>query len=81
MGGVRKSEGWTADTARKRPERPWSATTDNNGSVKAVSPRLTVCSVYQMHCVIAVSTAMLGQSTSFNTLDNRRGYSQRGGAN
>ena len=33
------SEGSTAETARKRPERPWTAATENNGSVKAVSPR------------------------------------------
>ena len=32
----RESEGSTAVTARKRP---WTAATENNGSVKAVSPR------------------------------------------
>ena len=35
-GRGRQSEGSTAETARKRPERPWTAA---NGSVKAVSPR------------------------------------------
>ena len=38
-GRGRKSDGSTADTARKRPERPWTAATENNGSVKVVSPR------------------------------------------
>ena len=58
-GGGRKSEGSTADTARKRPER--LDRRQNNGSVKAVSPR---------HCpatsAIAVSTAVLGQSHKDN---------------
>ena len=39
VGRGRQSEGSTAETARKRPERPWTAATENNGSVKAVSPR------------------------------------------
>ena len=58
-GGGRKSEGSTADTARKRLERPWIRR-QNNGSVKAVSPR---------HCAATsaprnyVSTAVLGRVT------------------
>ena len=40
VGRGRQSEGSTAETARKRPERPWTVDRrQNNGSVKAVSPR------------------------------------------
>ena len=49
-GGGRKSEGSTADTARKRPERPWTLT---------IAQRL-------VHRAIAVSTAVLGQSHKDN---------------
>ena len=52
--GEDESEGSTADTARLKT----GETVDrrqNNGSVKAVSPRLGV------HCAIAVSTAVLGR--------------------
>ena len=40
VGRGRQSEGSTAETLRKRPERPWTVDRrQNNGSVKAVSPR------------------------------------------
>ena len=54
----RKSEGSTADTARKRPERPWTATRTMEVLRRcpfAIAQRL-------VHCAIAVSTAVLGQS-------------------
>ena len=38
-GRGRKSEGSTADTARKRPERPWTAARTMEVLIKAVSPR------------------------------------------
>ena len=59
-GGGRKSEDSTADTARKRPERLWTAARTME-VLKAVSPR---------HCpatnATAVSTAVLGQSDKDN---------------
>ena len=58
-GGRRqKSEGSTADTARKRPERPWTAARTMEVLWRcplAIAQRL-------VHCAIAVSTAVLGQS-------------------
>ena len=63
MGGRgRKSEGSTADTARKRPERPW--TTARTMEVLRRCP----LSIAQrlVHCAIAVSTAVLGQSHKDN---------------
>ena len=61
-GGERKSEGSTADTARKRPQRPW--TTARTMEVLrrcplAIEQRL-------VHCAIAVSSAVLGQSHKDN---------------
>ena len=60
--GRRESEGSTADTARKRPERPWTAAR-TMGVLKrcplAVAQRL-------VHCAIAVSNAVLGQSHKDN---------------
>ena len=62
MGRGRKSEGSTAETARKRPERSW--TTARTMEVLrrcplAIAQRL-------VHCAIAVSTAVLGQSHKDN---------------
>ena len=57
-GRGRKSEGSTADTARKRPERPWTAARTMEVLRRcplAIAQRL-------VHCAIAVSTAVLGQS-------------------
>ena len=56
----RNSEGSTADTERKRPERPWTAARTME-VLKAVSPRY--CPATN---AIAVSTAMLGQSHKDN---------------
>ena len=50
-GRGRESEGSTADTARKRPERPWTA-----ARTMEVLWRL-------VHCAIAVSTVVLGRVT------------------
>ena len=58
VGRGRQSEGSTAETTRKRPERPWT-TTRTMEVLKwcplAIAQRL-------VHCAIAVSTAVLGQS-------------------
>ena len=56
------SEGSTADTARKRPERPWTAARTMEVLRRcplAIAQRLA-------HCAIAVSTAVLGQSHKDN---------------
>ena len=56
-GRGRKSEGSTADTARKRPERPWTAARTIEVLRRcplAIAQRL-------VHYAIAVSTAVLGR--------------------
>ena len=61
-GRGRKNEGSTADTARKRPERPWTAATTMEVLRRcplAIAQRL-------VHRAIAVSTAVLGQSHKDN---------------
>ena len=61
-GRERKSEGSTADTARKRPERPWTA-----ARTMEVLRRCPLAIVQRLvHCAIAVSTAVLGQSHKNN---------------
>ena len=53
-----KSEGSSVDTARKRPERPWTAARTMEVLRRcplAISQRL-------VHCAVAVSTAVFGQS-------------------
>ena len=61
-GGGRESEGSTAGTARKRPERPWTAarTTEVLRWCPLAIAHLLV------HCTIAVSTAVLRQSHKDN---------------
>ena len=62
VGRGRKSEGSTAETARKRPERPWTAARTIEVLRRcplAIAQRL-------VHCAIAVSTAVLGQSHKDN---------------
>ena len=57
VGRGRKSEGSTADTARKRPERPWTAARTTEVLRRcplAIAQRLVHCAA------IAVSTAVLG---------------------
>ena len=61
-GRGRKSEGSTSDTAQKRPERPWTAARTMEMLRRcpiAIAQRL-------VHCAIAVSTAVLGQSHKDN---------------
>ena len=61
-GRGRESEGSTADTARKRAERPWTAARTMEVLRRcplAIAQRL-------VHCAIAVSTAVLGQSHKDN---------------
>ena len=58
-GKGRKSEGSTVDTARKSPERPWTAARTMEVLRRcplAIAQRL-------VHCAIAVSTAVLGRVT------------------
>ena len=58
----RKSEGSTADTARKRPERPWTA-----ARTMAVLRRCPLATAQRLvHRAIAVSSAVLGQSHKDN---------------
>ena len=61
-GRGRKSEGSTADTARIRPERPWTAARTMEVLRRcplAIAQRL-------VHCATAVSTAVLGHSHKDN---------------
>ena len=61
-GDERAAEGSTADTSRKRPERPWTAARTMEVLRRcplAIAQRL-------VHCAIAVSTAVLGQSHKDN---------------
>ena len=58
----RKSEGSTSDTARKRPERPWTA-----ARTMEVLRRCPLATAQRLaHCAVAVSTAVLGQSHKDN---------------
>ena len=62
VGRGRQSEGSTAETARKRPERQWTAARTIEVLRRcplAIAQRL-------VHCAIAVSTAVLGQSHKDN---------------
>ena len=59
-GGGRKNEGSTADTARKRPERPRTRTME-------VLSRCPLANAQRLvHCVIPVSSAVFGQSQKDN---------------
>ena len=61
-GRGQKSEGSTTDTAQKRPERLWTAARTMEVLRQcplAIAQRL-------VHCAIAVSTAVLGQSHKDN---------------
>ena len=61
-GGERKSEGSTAGTDRKRPERPWTA-----ARTMEVLRRCPLAIVQRLvHRAIAVSTAVLGHSHKDN---------------
>ena len=60
--GGERVKGSTAETARKRPERPWTAARTMEVLRRcpfAIAQRL-------VHCAIAVSTAVLGQSHKDN---------------
>ena len=62
VGRGRQSEGSTAETTRKRPERPWTAARTMEMLRRcplAIAQRL-------VHCVIAVSSAVLEQSHKEN---------------
>ena len=57
--GRQKSEGSTADTVRKRSERPWTA-----ARTMELLRRCPLASAQRLvHCAIAVSTAVLGRVT------------------
>ena len=56
-GGVRTSEGSTADTARKRPERPWTS-----ARTMEVLRRCSLATAQRLvHRAVAVSTALNAQ--------------------
>ena len=57
-GRGRKSEGSTADTARKRPERPWTAA----WTMEVLKQCPLTIAQRLVHWAIAVSAAVLGQS-------------------
>ena len=62
VGRRRQSEGSTAETARKRPESPWTA-----ARTKEVLRRCPLAIAQRLvHCAIVVSTAVLGQSHKDN---------------
>ena len=76
MGRGRQSEGSTAETVRKRPERPWTAARTMEVLRRcplAIAQRL-------VHCAIALSTAVLDRVTKtmsvapllMNNLDNSK---------
>ena len=76
VGRGRQSEGSTAETARKRPERPWTASRRME-----VLRRCPLAIVQRLvHCAIAVSTAVLDRVTKtmsvapllMNNLDNSK---------
>ena len=54
--GDERVKGSTADTARKRPERPWAAA----GTVEVLRRCPLAIAQRLVHCAIAVSTAVLG---------------------
>ena len=58
VGRGRKTEGSTAETARKRPERPRTAAR----TMKVLRRCPLAIAQRLVHCAIAVSTAVLGQS-------------------
>ena len=55
--GGGKSESLTADTARKRPERPWTAAR----TMEVLRRCPLAIAQRRVHCAIAVSTAVLGR--------------------
>ena len=76
VGKGRQSEGSTAETVRKRPERPWTA-----ARTMAVLRRCPLAIAQRLvHCAIAVSTAVLDRVTKTmsvallltNNLDNSK---------
>ena len=76
VGRGRESEGSTAETARKRPERPWTA-----ARTMEVLTRCPLTIAQRLvHCAIAVSTAVLDRVTKTmsvaplltNNLDNSK---------
>ena len=74
VGRGRQSEGSTAETARKRSERPWTAARTMEVLRRcplAIAQRLA-------HCAIAVSTAVLGQSHKDNVRCTAHTHAQLG---
>ena len=62
VGRGRQSEGSTVETIRKRPERPWTTAR----TMEALRRCPLAIAQQLMHCAIAVSTAVLGQSHKDN---------------
>ena len=65
--GRESSKGSTAETARKRPERPWTAAR----TMEVLRPCPLSTAQRLVHCAIAVSTAVLGRVTK--TMSRRYG--------
>ena len=61
-GRGRQSEGSTVETARKWPERPWTAAR----TMEVLRQCPLAIAQRHVHCAIAVSTAVLGQSHKDN---------------
>ena len=78
MGRRRQSDGSTAETARKRPERPWTAAR----TMELVLRRCPLAIAQRLvHCAFAVSTAVLAWTVTktmsvalllMNNLDNSK---------
>ena len=67
-GGGRKSEGSTADTARKRPERPWTAARTMEVLRRcplvmdpSTAPPLCRCYREQRHCTTLAVVSLIGR--------------------
>ena len=78
VGRGRQTEGSTAETARKRPERPWTA-----ARTMEVLRRCPLAFAQRLvHCAIAVSTAVLDRVTKTMSvallLTNNLGNSSKG---
>ena len=76
VGRGRESEGSTAETARKRPERPWTAAR----TMEVLRRYPLAIAQWLVHCAIALSTAVLDRVTKTmsvaplltNNLDNSK---------
>ena len=70
VGRGRKSEGSTADTARKRPERPWTAARTMEVLRPLASDLCTAQLLFQLLCLDRVRKTMFVALLLTNNLDN-----------